>query len=86
VTGSISLLRGLAGLDWRFRSRVDQVLAFPLDRRGAISVLDLRLGYQILGTALLVKVANLLQSRYVDVEERNQGAPRSVMVTAFRAF
>jgi len=74
------------GLDLRFRSRVQQVLQYPLDRRGSITVFDLRAGYRVAGIALQAKVTNLFQTFYVDVQERNPGAPRGVSLTAFRDF
>jgi outer membrane receptor for ferrienterochelin and colicins len=86
VTGTLSVLRGLVGLDVRFRSRVEQVLQYPLDPRGSFTVFDLRVGYRLAGMALQAKVTNLFQRFYVDVQERNPGAPRSVSLTAFRAF
>jgi outer membrane cobalamin receptor len=82
VTGSLDLLGGLAGVDVRYRSRLEQVLAYPLDPRSAITVVDLRLGARIKGVTFLARVSNLLQARYVDVMERNQGAPRGLVVTA----
>lgn len=86
VTASLDLLGGLAGVDVRYRSRIQRVLAFPLDPRGDITVADLRLGYQLLGTLLQLKVSNLTQSHYVDIMERTPGAPRSVLLTAVRTF
>jgi len=86
LTGTLSALRGLVGLDVRFRSRVQQVLQYPLDPRGSITVVDLRVGYRVAGVAIQAKVTNLFQRFYVDVMERNPGAPRNVSLTAFRAF
>jgi len=86
VTATLDLLGGLVGLDARYRSRVQQVLAFPLDPRGDITVVDLRLGYRLFDTIFQAKVSNLTQSHYVDVMERTPGAPRSVMITAVRSF
>lgn len=86
LTGTLSALRGLVGLDVRFRSRVQQVLQYPLDPRGSITVVDLRLGYRVAGVAIQAKVTNLFQRFYVDVTERNPGAPRNVSLTAFRSF
>jgi len=81
-TGSLQLLQGLAGVDVRYRSRVENVLAFPLDNRSATMVLDLRLGYRVLNVLWQAKVANLFNRFYVDVQERNPGAPRSFTLTA----
>ncbi len=86
LTGTLSALRGLVGLDVRFRSRVQQVLQYPLDPRGSITVVDLRVGYRLAGVGIQAKVTNLFQAFYVDVQERNPGAPRNVSLTAFRAF
>ncbi len=86
LTLSMDVLRGLAGVDVRYRSRVQRVLAYPLDPRGSSTVVDLRLAYAISGTTLQARISNLFQARYVDVQERNQGAPRSIMLTASRDF
>ena len=86
VTGTLTALRGLVGVDMRFRSRVQEVLQYPLDPRGTITVVDLRVGYRVAGVALQAKVTNLFQSFYVDVMEKNPGAPRNVSLTAYRAF
>ena len=86
VTGTLSALRGLLGVDLRFRSRVQQVLQYPLDPRSAITVFDLRMAYRVAGVALQAKVSNLFQTFYVDVQERNPGAPRQLSLTAYRGF
>lgn len=83
-TGSISALDGLVGVDYRYRSRVEAVLAYPLDPRSYLSVVDLRLGYRVQGIYFMAKVSNLFQQRYVDIKERNLGAPRNVMLTVYR--
>ena len=82
VTGSLDLLGGAAGVDVRYRSRPDQVLEYPADPRSDITVVDLRCGIRLARTTMQVKVSNLLQAKYVDIQERNQGAPRSLLVTA----
>jgi outer membrane receptor protein involved in Fe transport len=86
VTGTVTLFRGLAAVDVRWRSRIEQVLAFPLDPRGDITLVDLRLAYRVLGTVFQAKVGNLFQQVYPDVQERVPGAPRSVMLTAYLPF
>jgi len=86
VTGTVTALRGLVALDMRFRSRVQEVLQYPLDPRGTITVFDLRMGYRVAGVALQAKVTNLFQTFYVDVMEKNPGAPRNVSLTAYRTF
>jgi outer membrane receptor protein involved in Fe transport len=82
VTGTVNLLRGLAGVDLRYRSRVEEVLAYPLDPRSDATVVDVRLGYRALNVLWQLKVANLFNRFYVDVQERNPGAPRSIALTA----
>jgi len=86
VSLSTDVLGGLMGVDVRYRSRVQRVLAYPLDPRGSSTVVDLRLAYAIAGTTLQARISNLFQARYVDVQERNPGAPRSIMLTASRDF
>jgi outer membrane receptor protein involved in Fe transport len=86
VSGTLELLHGLADLDLRWRSRVEEVLAFPLDPRDDITLVDLRLAYQVFGTVVQAKVGNLLQQVYPDVQERVPGAPRSVSLTFYRPF
>ncbi len=86
VTLSLDGLGGLVGLDVRYRSRVDTVLAYPGDRRGPITIVDLRLGYRVLGTIIQAKASNLLQAAYVDVMEKNRGAPRSFLFSAYRTM
>jgi len=82
VTGTINLLQGLAGVDVRYRSRVEEVLVYPLDPRSDVTVVDLRLGYRALNVLWQLKVANLFNQFYVDVQERNPGEPRSIGITA----
>lgn len=86
VTGTVTALHGLVGLDVRYRSRVETVLQYPTDPRRHIAVVDLRLGYRVAGVAVQAKVTNLFQTFYVDVMERNPGAPRNLSLTAFRTF
>jgi outer membrane receptor protein involved in Fe transport len=86
ITGTVDVLGGLMGVDVRYRSRVQQVLAFPLDPRTDITLVDLRLGYRLFDTLVQAKISNLLQAKYVDVMERTPGAPRNVLVTALRNF
>ncbi len=86
VTLTVNALQGLVGVDMRYRSRVQRVLVYPLDSRGSSTVVDLRLAYAIAGTTLQATIANVFQARYVDVQERIPGAPRSLMLTASRSF
>jgi outer membrane cobalamin receptor len=82
LTGTLTLLGGLAGVDVRFRTRIEEVLAFPLDERGDVTVVDLRAGYRVWSVLWQARVANLFNRFYVDVQERNPGAPRTFVLTA----
>lgn len=86
VTGTLTALGGIVDVDVRFRSRVEQVLQYFTDPRRHFTVVDLRAAYRLAGITLQAKVANLFQTFYVDVMERNPGAPRSVTLTAYREF
>ena len=78
--------RGAVAVDFRHRSRVEQVLAFPLDERNAITLVDLRVGTRILGTRVQAKIENLFQTTYVDVQERSPGQSRSFRLTVTPRF
>ena len=82
VTGTVTTLHGHAGVDVRYRSAVEEVLAYPLDPRQNIVVFDLRLDYRLVGVLWQLKVSNLFNSFYTDVLERNPGAPRMIGLTA----
>ena len=86
VTTSLSAWDDVVALDLRYRSRPDKVLLYPLDERGAITVVDLRLNLQVRGMDLQVRVDNLLQAEYVDVQEKNPGASRSLRTTLTSRF
>jgi iron complex outermembrane receptor protein len=86
VTLTLSAFRELVAVDFLYRSEVERVLAYPLDPRGPISVVNLRLAYRIGGWVLMGKVANLLQSEYVDTQERNPGASRLFRITIMPRF
>ena len=86
VTLTASVFRELLAVDFLFRSEVEAVLAYPLDPRGPISVVDLRLAYQFGSWIVMGKVANLLQSEYVDIQERNPGASRMFRLTIMPRF
>ena len=86
VTLTLAAFRELIAVDFLFRSEVERVLAYPLDPRGSISVVDLRLAYEIGGWVLMGKVSNLLQSEYVDIQERNPGASRLFRLTIMPRF
>ncbi|HEY7876800.1 MAG TPA: TonB-dependent receptor [Gemmatimonadaceae bacterium] len=86
ITGSLELLGGLTGIDLSYRSRVERVLLFPVDPRGSITLVDLRLGYPLFGSFVQAKISNLFQQRYVDIMERTPGAPRSLLLSLRRTF
>jgi len=86
LTTTLSGWRDRLALDVRYRSRVDEVLAFPLDDRGDVTVVDLRLGYDISGWGIQAKVENLFQNSYVDVQERSPGRTRSFRLTLTPRF
>jgi len=86
LTGTLDLWSGLFGVDVTYRSRVETVVAFPLDPRTAITVLNLRTGYKFKNTLLQAKLSNALQAHYVDVQERSAGAPRSFLLSATQSF
>ena len=78
--------RGAVAVDFRHRSRVEQVLAFPLDERNAITLVDLRVRTRILGTSVQAKIENLFQTSYVNVQERSPGQSRSFRLTVTPRF
>ncbi len=85
-TATASGWRGAVAVDVRYRSRVEQVLAFPLDERNHITLVDVRWGTRILGTRVQAKIENLFQTTYVDVQERSPGASRSFRLTVTPRF
>ncbi len=80
-TATVTVLRGLFDLDVQYRSRVQQVIEFPLDPRGPATIVGLHANYPVRGMLVQLRVANLFQARYVDMQERFPGAPRSFMLT-----
>jgi outer membrane receptor protein involved in Fe transport len=86
VTITVSGFRDLVAVDYVFRSEVEQVLAYPLDPRGPVSVFDVRLTYQIGSWVVMGKVSNLFQAEYVDIQERNPGASRLFRLTVMPRF
>ena len=86
LTTTVSGWSERIAVDLRYRSRPDEVLAYPLDDRGSITVVDVRLSAVVMNVELRAKVANLLQTRYVDVQERNPGASRNIRLTVTRRF
>ncbi|MDE2754499.1 MAG: TonB-dependent receptor [Gemmatimonadota bacterium] len=86
LTTTLSGWADRVALDVRYRSRAEQVLAFPLDERGDITVVDLRMNTTVRDMDIQAKIANLLQAEYVDVQERNPGATRSFRITVTSRF
>ncbi len=86
LTTTLSGWAGMVELDVRHRSEAETVLAYPLDERGPITLLDLRLALRFMDMDVRAKVENLLQAEYVDVQERNPGATRSFRVTVTSRF
>ncbi len=86
LTGTVNLLGGLAGVDARYRSRVEEVIGYPFDHRSAVTLVDVRLGCRLAGITWQAKFANLFNRFYVDVQERNPGPPRSISITALHGL
>ncbi|MGH7670476.1 MAG: hypothetical protein ACRENQ_13400, partial [Gemmatimonadaceae bacterium] len=62
------------------------VLVYPLDPRSDITLVDMRANYELHGTVLQAKVANLFNLMYADVQERTPGAPRTISLALLRKF
>ena len=86
LTTTLSGWADLVAVDVRHRSEAETVLAYPLDERGPITLLDLRLALEVMDMDVRAKVENLLQAEYVDVQERNPGATRSFRLTVTSRF
>ena len=86
LTTTLSGWADRVALDLRYRSRPDRVLAYPLDERGDITLLDLRAGTTVMDMEVQAKIENILQAEYVDVQERNPGASRSFRITVTSRF
>lgn len=86
LTGSLELFRHRLGVDYRYRSRVEEVLAYPADPRTSISILDVRGSVDALGVTFQAKVSNIFNTFYTDVQERSPGAPRSIGLTVSSTF
>ena len=86
LTTTLSAWGDAVGLDMRYRTRPEVVLAYPLDERGDVTLVDLRLNFEVMNVDVQTKVANLLQAEYVDIQERNPGASRSFRVTVTSRF
>ena len=73
-------LRGpayIVGLDYIYGSRFEAVSVYPYDERVAVKVLDLRGSVEVGAARLSLKVANLLNYNYAEVE-RNLAPIRSI--------
>ena len=86
VTTTLSGWDDVVALDMRYRSRPEKVLLYPLDEGSAFAVVDLRFNLGVMGMDLQTRVANLLQAEYVDIQERNPGASRSIRTTLTSRF
>jgi outer membrane receptor protein involved in Fe transport len=86
VTGTMTALRGLAAVDVRYRSRVEEVIGYPLDPRSSIFTLDVRGAYQAFGLTFLAGIRNLFNTFYTDVQERTPGAPRQWSLGVYSEF
>ena len=86
LTTTMSAWDDVIGLDMRYRTRPEVVLVYPLDERGNVTLVDLRLSFGVMNVDVQTKVANLLQAEYVDIQERNPGASRSFRVTVTSRF
>ena len=81
-TATVNVWRQRVGVDVRYRSRIPEVLAYPLDPRGSMTVVDLRGAYDFFNVTWQLKVGNVFNAFYVDVQERTPSAPRSLTLTA----
>jgi outer membrane cobalamin receptor len=86
VTATLDILRGLAGVDVRYRSRVESVLVYPLDRRSDFTVVDLRANAPLLGTIVQARIGNVFNRFYTDVQERTPGTPRHMSLGVLATF
>ena len=73
-------------MDVRYRSRVANVLVYPLDPRGDITTVDLRANYQVDGAVFQGKVTNVFNEFYPDVQERVPGQPRTLSLALVTRF
>jgi outer membrane receptor for ferrienterochelin and colicin len=84
ATGSVDVFGGLAGVDVRYRSRVERVQLYESDPRAPVTLVDVRFAYRVHGLVLQARASNIFQVQYVDVLERIPGAPRSVLFSAIK--
>jgi outer membrane receptor protein involved in Fe transport len=78
----VNVWRQRFGVDVRYRSRIPEVIAYPLDPRGDATVVDLRAAYTFSNVTWQMRLGNLFNTFYVDVQERIPSAPRSLTLTA----
>ena len=81
-TATVNVWRQRFGVDVRYRSRIPEVIAYPLDPRGDATVVDLRAAYTFSNVTWQMRLGNLFNTFYVDVQERIPSAPRSLTLTA----
>ena len=86
LTATLSGWDDIVALDVRHRSKPEKVLRYVNDKRGPITLVDLRMNVEVMNMDVQTKIANLLQAEYVDVQERNPGASRSFRVTVTSRF
>jgi outer membrane receptor for ferrienterochelin and colicins len=82
LTATVNVWRQRIGVDLRYRSRIPEVLAYPLDPRGDMTVVDLRAAYDFFNVTWQMKLGNVFNTFFVDVQERIPSAPRSLTLTA----
>jgi outer membrane receptor for ferrienterochelin and colicins len=86
ATVTVDALGGLAGVDVRYRSRIANVLVYPLDPRGDITTVDVRANYAVGDAVVQGKVSNVFNDVYPDVQERIPGQPRTVSLALVTRF
>jgi outer membrane cobalamin receptor len=77
---------GPVGVDLQHRTEPERVLAYPLDPREDITLVGLRLGFRVKYLSGQLRVNNLFQETYVNVQERNLGPSRSIQLTLQSTF
>ena len=82
LTATVNIWRQRFGVDLRYRSRIPEVLAYPLDPRGDMTVVDFRAAYNFFNVTWQMKLGNVFNTFFVDVQERIPSAPRSLTLTA----
>jgi iron complex outermembrane receptor protein len=82
LTATVNVWRQRFGVDVRYRSRIPEVIAYPLDPRGDATVVDFRAAYNFFNVTWQMRVGNVFNTFFVDVQERIPSAPRSLTLTA----